>query len=783
MKVRWAAGITGYSPHLLAVEDPGQRSGPERWEVIALPEAAAAARISAAVDGANLSEVAAQLRAHGDAVLAAGHPRLIAKAVRSLPLGVRTAHDHALLGLALVVLGDGNGAELALLHDGDSLPTSHAWPLAMSRHLAGEPLAALEILARVAPSDPDFDNAQALNWSAAASWMLGDENACARYAEAARRVATLNGADAAWAAAHSALALHAALEGDRRANAWHWHRALDAAQRAGDVLQEVRIRTNLGSHLLEEGRYEMAAPGLDQAATLAHEVGFTAFQALSSCNLGQCLLNLGRLDDAIACFDAARSAWQSTGSRMVAYALTGLGDTYRERGDLVLAKAAYDEAVAASGPRHPQALVPALDGLARVLAPDDPDAAWRVAAQGERAARGIERPRACLTLGWLRLASGDRADAGAVGRAVAEEAMRRRDRAALGEALELQAMCAADGDTRSRLLIEARAVWQETGDVNGSRRVAHALYRLSNQPGTEQLPTPASLLPAAIADTPSDGGCRPHPAGLLAALDAAARPRVEVRVLGRFEVRRERRAVDEREWQSRKARELVRVLVARRGRPITREALAELLWPDEEPGQLANRLSVALATVRRVFDPARAHAQGHYLRAEDGVIALNPERVQVDVEDFLREGTAALALRTVDPDQAHRRLCRIVDHYPGEPLAEDLYADWAIALRDEARAMLAAAARALAEDLAGASPADALPYLARVLDTDPYDEPAHVQLVSTLNALGRFGEAQRAHRRYEARMSELGLSVAPLAAGRTPSAAMHPMDETSATPA
>src|SRR5919201_2073933 len=97
-----AAGISGHSPCLLTVRIWPHRPGPERREVRALPEAAATARISGAVDRANLGEMAAHLRAHGDAVLAAGQPRLIAKAVRSLPSGARTAHDRALLGLALV---------------------------------------------------------------------------------------------------------------------------------------------------------------------------------------------------------------------------------------------------------------------------------------------------------------------------------------------------------------------------------------------------------------------------------------------------------------------------------------------------------------------------------------------------------------------------------------------------------------------------------------------------------------------------------------------------------
>ena len=48
-----------------------------------------------------------------------------------------------------------------------------------------------------------------------------------------------------------------------------------------------------------------------------------------------------------------------------------------------------------------------------------------------------------------------------------------------------------------------------------------------------------------------------------------------------------------------------KILVARHGRRVAREALAEALWPGEAPGPVANRLSVALSTLRSVLDPAR----------------------------------------------------------------------------------------------------------------------------------------------------------------------------------
>ena len=78
-----------------------------------------------------------------------------------------------------------------------------------------------------------------------------------------------SGEDRALAAAHTVLAMLAALEGDRASNDAHYLRALDHAERAGDVLQIIRIRVNRGSRNLEEGAYEAAIVELDLAIRLA----------------------------------------------------------------------------------------------------------------------------------------------------------------------------------------------------------------------------------------------------------------------------------------------------------------------------------------------------------------------------------------------------------------------------------------------------------------------------------------------------------------------------------
>ena len=84
--------------------------------------------------------------------------------------------------------------------------------------------------------------------------------------------------------------------------------------------------------------------------------------------------------------------------------------------------------------------------------------------------------------------------------------------------------------------------------------------------------------------------------------------------------------------------------------------------------------------------------------------------------------------------------------------------DWVLAEREKiellGREVLHTLAGLLAE---GPEPAEALPWFARLLAHDPYDEATYAALVSLLVRLGRYGEARRHHRTYVLRMDELGV--------------------------
>jgi DNA-binding SARP family transcriptional activator len=232
---------------------------------------------------------------------------------------------------------------------------------------------------------------------------------------------------------------------------------------------------------------------------------------------------------------------------------------------------------------------------------------------------------------------------------------------------------------------------------------------------------------------------------------------VSIACLGAFRVFRDGEPVPASAWQSKKARTLLKVLVARRGRSTTREFLMDILWPDEDPPRLANRLSVALATVRLVLDPAKRHPPGHFLAGDKDAVRLNLANLPVDVEAFM-----ALAELALDQQgqgaEAEDRLRQAEAAYAGDFLEEDPYEDWATALREEARATYISVARALARRAAAAADHDsAARYNLRILDKDGWDEGAHLALVDALERAGRHGEARRRYRAYAARMAEIAV--------------------------
>ena len=151
-----------------------------------------------------------------------------------------------------------------------------------------------------------------------------------------------------------------------------------------------------------------------------------------------------------------------------------------------------------------------------------------------------------------------------------------------------------------------------------------------------------------------------------------AKHRPRIRVLGGFEVFS--LCGTPAVWTSRKARKLLKMMVAMQGVATSREVFMEVLWPGEPPAVLSNRFSVAVNAVRRSLDVDRLFPTQHYVVTEGNSVRLEVSNLDVDLESFL-----SLAQHR---DEASREAAKKL--YGGPAFSEEPYADWAVDVRNHA---------------------------------------------------------------------------------------------------
>lgn len=171
-----------------------------------------------------------------------------------------------------------------------------------------------------------------------------------------------------------------------------------------------------------------------------------------------------------------------------------------------------------------------------------------------------------------------------------------------------------------------------------------------------------------------------HP--LVSEPDADVVQRLELRLLGGFEVRVDGASVPATSWTG-PARALVKLLALAPEHRLPRERAVESLWPQLDAEAGLSNLHKAAHHARRALGDARA------VVLREGQVTLAPDaRIDTDVVRFESTG---------DPEL-----------YRGELLPEDRYAEWTEGRRSQLRGRYVAGLRAAGrwEELAAAEPAD-----------------------------------------------------------------------------
>jgi ATP/maltotriose-dependent transcriptional regulator MalT/DNA-binding SARP family transcriptional activator len=640
-------------------------------------------------------------------------------------------------------------------HDRDELDPALSWRVGLVAFAQGE---FDEVQARIQRARLDredtVDETRVFALSASAYRLAGDLVGLRKMAAQARAAARRSGQPRAWSSVHHVFALLAAAQGDWRQADAHWADAVRSAEASDDLLQLVWIRASRAFHHYEMGAPRQALAEAQLALSLSEqcEDPFLVGHALTT--RGRACGRVGMLEEAAGNFATAIDLFQRIGSRFLAWPLCGLGDLHRTRGQLLRARAAYEEALALAKPYHDVfGLSSALIGLARIGATDDLKLARERAVEAVELGEGLRKVPALLARGWVELMGDDRQRASADANRAAAAARQRRDNPGLAEAITLGVLASNDPAVDTTPLREAIDIWQETGCC-----LEEAATRLVAARVGAPIPhLDAYLAQQILREQGVDVDSR-RVAGPVGVLVRSA-PAVSIQTLGAFRVIRDGVPIPNTAWKSRKAQDLLKIIVARR-RPIPRDQLMELLWPGVDPAVAGNRLSVLLFTVRDVLHTPPV---GEGPLTTDGSVSLNRAQVSVDVEDFLTRATAALDADRGREPGATAQLAAAVTAHTGDFLEEDAFEEWAVGLAEEVRATHIALLRALSARLRDAGDTNAVVrYTLRVLEYDCYDEEAHLNLVGVLLDAGRLGEARRHYQGYVQRMTEIDVQPRPL---------------------
>jgi LuxR family transcriptional regulator, maltose regulon positive regulatory protein len=257
----------------------------------------------------------------------------------------------------------------------------------------------------------------------------------------------------------------------------------------------------------------------------------------------------------------------------------------------------------------------------------------------------------------------------------------------------------------------------------------------------------------------------------LARLPVPPEGRLDLRLLGPVELRRDGVPVDTPEWHRERVRSLLAHL-ALHGR-ASRARLAADLWPELDADAQSRNLRVTLTHLLRVLEPARRERDASFLvRPHGGSLVLHAgDHFDTDVWRFdALWHQAAEAERRGAPSAGLAAMQQAVGLWRDDP-SELAGEPWAIPeIEERGLRLVTLATRAGELLLAQGEPHEARRMARAALRADPWSEPAHRMLVRAHLARGDAPGARRALARYRHVLQELGTSpeertelVAPLA--------------------
>ena len=164
-------------------------------------------------------------------------------------------------------------------------------------------------------------------------------------------------------------------------------------------------------------------------------------------------------------------------------------------------------------------------------------------------------------------------------------------------------------------------------------------------------------------------------------------PRLLIKTLGGFQIFRDDALMEESSWEAIQPKSLLKAIIAHRSHGVPKDVLIEALWPEVSPVSGERNFKVILHRLRKTLEPEMSKDFGSsYIHLKANLVSLDEELCRIDLDDFLslcRRGSQKQ--EEGDIKSAIALFKQALDLYSGDFLAEDLYAPWAEARRNDLR--------------------------------------------------------------------------------------------------
>lgn len=239
-----------------------------------------------------------------------------------------------------------------------------------------------------------------------------------------------------------------------------------------------------------------------------------------------------------------------------------------------------------------------------------------------------------------------------------------------------------------------------------------------------------------------------------------SKPTLTAYLLGTFRVTLNDCPVES--WPSGRGRSIFKYLLTHRERPVPRDVLMDLFWPDASPESARNNLNVALHGLRQAF---RSLDEIQVVIFEDGAYRLNYDLcVWLDVDEFERRFQTGRRLEASGQlASAAAEYEIVIGLYQDDFLVDDPYEEWPVLTRERLRVTYLEALDRLSQMYYSQGQYAACANLCQlILARDNCREDAHCRL---MRCYSRQGQQPLALRQYqmcvEALRSELDVEPSP----------------------